>query len=105
MSEQKLTDFVSLLPEIVARALHVKENPDAHLTANDIEVWVQESGRLDVNAKDIQIIIWANEHPERLADLEQRKDFIVQYVRDSFYSKILTGYVWVLLQPAAFGEL
>lgn len=109
ITEGKLKDFVSVLPKLVARALHVPENPDAHLTPEDVEVWVRESGKLDRNVedivKDIEIVIWANEYPERLQNLGERKDRIVQSIRDFFYGRIPTGFVWVLLQPAAFGEL
>ena len=101
---QKLAET---LPEIVAGALHVPESAEAHLAPDDIEVKVQESGKYDVNTKDLAIIIWANLYPERLSNLTDRKDAIVQGVRAFLadYDLKPSGFVWVLLQPAAFGEL
>ena len=107
ITEQMLTNLAKAMPEIVAAGLNAPENQDACLIPSDIEVWVQESGRFDVNTKDLGIIIWANSYPERLRNLDQRKDAIVQAVRKFLADcdRNLSGYVWVLLQPAAFGEL
>ena len=101
-----LQRLVESLPEIVGFALNAPENEDACLSPSDIEVWVQESGRFDVNTKDLEIIIWANLYPERLRNLEQRRDVILQAVRKFLadYDRNLSGFVWVLLQPASFGE-
>jgi len=96
------------MPGIVAASLHVEENKDAHLTPDDVEVHVQESGESDVNTKDLEITIWANLYPERLENLGWRKENIVQFVRDFLTAndmQFLSGFVWVLLQPASFGEL
>lgn len=95
------------LPKIVARALDVVGNEQARLSAGDIEVWVQEAGSQDVNGKGLEIVIWANEYPERLANLNDRKEEILRGVRDLLphYPGNLTGFVWVLLQPGAFGEI
>lgn len=105
--EDMLQKLAESLPEIVAKALSAEENQDACLIPSDVEVWVQESGKLNVNTKDLEIIIWANSYPERLRDLERRKDMIVRAVRKFFadYDRNLSGFVWVLLQPTAFGEL
>lgn len=97
------------MPGIVARALDVEENPDARLTPDDVEVHVQKSGEFDTNTKDLEIVIWANEYPERLRNLDERKDRMVKEVRAFLveYRSIrnISGFVWILLQPAAFGEL
>ena len=105
--EWMVAKLVKQLPWIVAEALDVEKNPDARIISNEIEVCVRESGELDINTKDLEIIIWANSYPERLANLEQRKDEILQDVRKFLgdHDRNLTGFVWVLLQPAAFGEL
>lgn len=107
LNEDMLQKLAESLPGIVANALNVKENEAARLTSSDVEVWVQESGKFDVNTKDLEIIVWANSYPERLSDLEFRKDVILKFVRWflSDYDRNLSGFVWVLLQPAAFGEL
>src|SRR3989338_6036886 len=93
IAEQMLTSLVYVLPNIVARALHAEKNYDAWLTPNDIEVRVQESGKFDANARDLEIIIWANSYPERLRNLEERKDVIVQAIRKFLadYDRNLSG--------------
>ena len=95
------------LPIIVSRALHVEENPKGHLTSDDIEVEVRESGTYDVNIKDLEITIWANHYPERLVNIDERREKIVLGIRDFLrdYDRNPSGFVWVLLQPASFGEL
>lgn len=95
------------LPAIVARALHVEKNLKGHLTSEDIEVEVRESGPYDVNIKDLEITIWANDYPERLANLDKRREEILSGIREFLrdYDRNLSGFVWVLLQPASFGEL
>lgn len=101
------------MPEIVASALDVSEQEgDAgRLVPDDIEVWCNESGKLDVNTKEFEIIIWAHDFPSRKATLEQRKDKIIQGVRGvigftpGWCPPNTSGFVWVLLQPTAFGIL
>lgn len=95
------------LPELVARTLSVPDNEKARLEADDIEVHVRQTTSFDVNTKDLEIIIWANEYPERLANLDFRKEVILHGVREFLrdYDRNLTGFVWVLLQPGSFGSL
>ena len=106
MLDDMLADLADALTEIVADALHTPENKGGELSPNDIEVWVQESGKHDIDTKDLEIIIWANEYPNRLANLVDRKDRIVRAMRKFLadYDRNLSGFVWVLLQPAAYGE-
>jgi len=105
--EDILTKLARELPDIVASALNTPEHKDGTLTPDDIEVWVQKSGKYDVNTKDLEIIIWANFYPERQTNLEGRKQTIIDDVRTFFadYDRNLSGFVWVLLNPAAFGNL
>ncbi|MFZ2167264.1 MAG: hypothetical protein WAV50_00140 [Minisyncoccia bacterium] len=93
-------------PAIVAPALSVPGG-EGELRFDDIEVWVTEGSTADVNTKDLEIIIWAHEYPERKANLEERKDIIVKDVRTFLadYDRNVTGFVWILLQPTAFGKL
>lgn len=95
------------LPSIVAPALDVKENKRARVQPEHVEVWVANSHPHDRNIRDLAIIVWANEYPERLANLDERRQQIQQAVRiflheNSAYS--LSGSVWVLLQPGSYGE-
>lgn len=102
LPDKVLSPIIKKLPEIVANAL-TAWTPEGKLTPNDIEVWVQDFGPLDLNTKDIEIVIWANLYPEREANLPVRQKFITEKVKQ-LVSKGITGFVWVLLQPASFGE-
>ena len=98
------------MPKIVALALDVskQEGNQGGLVPEDIEVWCTESGELDVNTKDLEIIIWAHEFQSRKETLDRRKDEIVACVRELLYDwkrQDVSGFVWVLLQPTAFGTL
>lgn len=109
LNEDMVRGLAESMPKIVADALDAGwgGNKEAYLFPGDVEVWVQESGKLDVNTRDLEVIIWANSYPERMVNLEQRKDTIVRGVREVLgnYDRNLSGYVWVLLQPGAFGTL
>lgn len=110
IAEEVVARLAKLLPLVVGRALDAPESQDSRLTPGEVEVWVQESGRLDVNTKHLEILIWANSYPERLRNLGERRDAILQGVR-SFLRAFPNGYVLnfsvsvlVQLQPGAYGE-
>jgi hypothetical protein len=108
LNEDMIHELAKHLPEIVADALDAGQegNNEARLFPGEVKVLVQEPGKLDVNTRDLEIIIWANSYPERLKNLEQRKNKIVRGVRKALgnYSRNLSGFVWVLLQHGAFGR-
>jgi len=97
------------MPVIVASALDSEQDGDeGRLLPEHVEVWCNESGEFDIHTKDLAIIIWANEFPHRRATLGQRRDRIINDVHrclSAWGQEKLQGFVWVLLQPAAFGEL
>ncbi|TSC60268.1 MAG: hypothetical protein LiPW15_146 [Parcubacteria group bacterium LiPW_15] len=95
------------LPEIVAEALNVKGKPEAHLDPGDVEVRISRLGEHDVNTRDVEIIVTANFYLERMANLEEREEMILNAVRDFFadYDFNVSGYVWIDLKLAAFGAL
>ena len=98
------------MPKIVSQALDVSENEGAagKLTQDDIEVRCTQRSLIDINSKDIEIVIWAHDFPSRRSNLEQRKEEILRGVRLVIIASARTdisGYVWVLLQPTAFGTL
>jgi hypothetical protein len=105
--EEILRRLAKALPEIIAGELDVPENKDARLTAGDIEIHVTKSGPFDTNIKNLEIMIWAHEFPERLQNIEERKNRIVLRVRLFFteYDLNIVGWVWILLQPTAFGRI
>ena len=97
------------LPRIVAPALNLPERKglDGLVTPSDIIVWCVEGGQTDVNTKDLEILIWAHDFPERKANLEERKETILKGVRRFLadYDRNVSGFVWILLQPSAYGQL
>ena len=96
----------SLLPSMVAEALDVPENPEARLTASDVEVWARERMRFDKSAKALEIVVLANDYPERRKDLDERSKELgrkVKFFLDAFPEHI-HGFVWVLLAPGGFAE-
>ncbi len=94
------------LPAMVAEALNAPEDQVARLMPGEVEVWVEESHRFDVNGKDIQIVVWAHDYPARRPNLEVRKNAILGGVGAflSDYDRNVSWFVWVLLQQSAYGE-
>lgn len=95
------------LRNYISEALDVPKNPNARLTYRDIEVSLVKHGKLDPNTKDLEVMVWAHSYPERLRNLEERKDEIVakvkKYLKKNRWKA--EGWVWVLLQPSAFGKI
>ena len=103
VSEEFVGFFASELPVIVAEALNAPEDDGGGLTPDDIEVWCRKASPNDVGDADLQIVVLANHFASREANLEERKDNILNAVKDIVHLG-LHGFVWVLLAPAAFGE-
>lgn len=105
--DEVVSKLAKALPEIIACALDVPERIDSRLTAEDIEIRVTSSHPFDVNNKDLEIMIWAHQYLERLQNLEDRKEKILVGVRRFFadYDLNVIAWVWVLLQPTAFGRI
>lgn len=105
--DEVASKLAKALPEIIASALDVSEQIGSRLTAEDIEIRVTSSHPFDVNNKDLEIMVWAHEYPERLQNLEDRKEKILVGVRHIFadYDLNVIAWVWILLQPTAFGRV
>ncbi|MBZ9571952.1 hypothetical protein KJA15_01260 [Patescibacteria group bacterium] len=97
-----IKELIDNLPGIVAEALSVP-GTDGELTSDEIEVKFETFGPFDVHSKDIEIIILANDYPERKKNLDERQTLIKEGVKRILYSGI-TGFVWVLPLPGSFGE-
>lgn len=108
------------LTRAVAEALHVEEDPDAHLTEDDIEVIVRDVRHdLDVGNVTLAITVFANDYPARKANLDERREKIEEAVRAFIASEFFVkecllkfqkelkrdkkAFVWVLLAPGSFG--
>ena len=104
--------LTAALPKIFADALDVPENPGARLTPADIQIWPMKSDELDVNVKDLQMMMPLHAFPERIANLEERKDKIMHQVRELLADQVafgggpIEGWVWLLpSNDTAFGRL
>lgn len=103
-----LVKLVSKLPGVVASALDVGgQDPHKYVSAADISIDPVAMGELYVSSYHLEIIVWANDFPERRANLDKRKEFIRLWVQNcldeaGFATK---GVVWLLLAPGAFGEI
>lgn len=107
LNSQMLGELTRALPAIVADALHSAENTEVRLTEQEVEVCVRESGPYDVNIKDVGIHVMANLYPGREANLDTRKNLILEAISAFFvnYGGDLSVGVLVTLHPAAYGEL
>ena len=96
------------LPYIVSDALDVPGNSEERLTPDEIDIRVSESGKLFINAKDLEMVVIAHDYPERTENIEARKDLILGGVRRFLadYDRNVFGWVWVLPQQnTAFGKI
>jgi len=105
--KEAIEKLAPALTIFISGALDIPENKDARLKPEDIEVRVTHPHEFNTNAKDLEIMIWAHEYPERSQNIEERKDKIVADVRRFFadYDYNITGWVWILLQPTSFGKI
>lgn len=71
------------LPNIVASNLTLseRERHDGQVAPEDIIVNVNEGGKFDVNAPDLQMMIDAHDFPERKENLEVREEAIRDGIR------------------------
>lgn len=58
---------------IIAEGLDVPGNKDARLTANDVEVGFYYAGEYDTGNKNLEIVVLANDYPERAANLQSER--------------------------------
>ena len=93
------------LPEIVAKALDTPDNPEGRLEARDITVSFLPTSELDCNTIPLSITVFANDYPERRANLAERNEKIIREVWRITDSTWVTFSVWVLLAPGAYGML
>lgn len=107
--EEVVEKLAKALPGIVAPNLNLSEceRLTGGVTPEDIIVRCIKGGKMDTNSKDIEIIIFAHDFPERKQNLEERKDAIIKEVRQFLknYNRSISGFVWILLAPSAFGQL
>jgi len=97
-------DLALQMPGMVHTAFAYGEG-GIFLTTNDVEVRCGQTSNLDVNIKDIEILISAPDSHELRRTIERRKDVIVNIVYQFFsHSRCYVhGFVLVQLHPSAFG--
>lgn len=115
LAESNIREIAEVIPELVAKHLSVP-GTDGELTPNDVEVRVCPSNSLDVNTKDLEIIIFAGLYLERLANLDERRSVFTEDLREVMrivFEKEVgvhvdvaswTGFVWIILSPGSFEE-
>lgn len=97
-----LWEMVNKLPSIIADALSVP-GTEGELTASEVEVYVSDFGPLDIHNQPVEIVVFANEYPERLANLKERRDKITGKLKG--FSIIEQGYsLWLNLIKGTYAE-
>ena len=94
-----VSQLIEALPEILAEHLTSEEAP---LDPEEIEVEVKQVGQADKFNYDLNIYVCANEYPDRLASLDQRRQSIEGAIA-AIIKKGITFSVWIQLLRGSFG--
>ncbi|MBI3290459.1 hypothetical protein HYZ78_03630 [Candidatus Microgenomates bacterium] len=97
-----LRDIAHILPDLVALNLG-EPNTQADLRSDEVEVRIQVGHPFDQNTKDLGIVIFANDYPEREGNLTDRVKKLKTDVRALLMPGI-EGYVWVILGTGGYAE-
>lgn len=103
----QLAELADALPRIVSDALDVPDDPGKRLTEKNIQVKGILPDPFDRNLHELQLTIPIHAYPERIANLEERKDRIVAAIREivGTYDPHI-GWVWVQpVSDTAFGRI
>lgn len=101
-----LHEVMDAMPQIVADALTAPADPDGELGPEDVNVWEAELPEFDyhdIDHHDLVITVLANNFPSRMANLDERRQQIIDKVRP-LLQKGVTFFVWVLCMPSSWGE-
>lgn len=101
IDDSKTKEIVKTLTSIIAEGLTC-DNPDGKLSQHDVEVWVKDFNPLETHICSLEIVVFANDYPERRLDLDKRRDLIGTNIKKLVPNNTLF-WVWVLLVPASFG--
>lgn len=61
------------LAGIIAEGLNIPQSQDGLLNAKDVEVGFRFAGEYDTGSKNMEIVVWANNYPERAANLQSER--------------------------------
>lgn len=98
-------DVMQSMPKIVAEALSAPEDNGA-LIPKEIEVWEMPTANKfygDIGHHDLQIVIYAHDYPSRLANLDNRRQQIIDNIKPLLQEGV-TFFVWVLCMPTSWAE-
>lgn len=104
ITDRQLGLITLRLAEVAAQELSGPEGSPSHLTTEDVEVYVRRPQFGDVNLghHKLEITVFANDFPERRANIDERRMQIEKRLLDSLPSGA-HGYIWIILAPASFG--
>jgi hypothetical protein len=92
------------LQGIVAGALS-SSDLGGYLSPNDVEVEVRDFGPHDHHSNVLEIVVEANQLPERFQSLDHGRERIVRALNAMLVARWgIKFWVWVRLSPGSFGE-
>lgn len=115
VSDSVINDVAEMIRYTVASHLNVFERHEAHLSTDDIQLIVRDVRKgLDVGCVPFSVTVFANDYPERRANLEERSKKIAEQISRTLkhasgdnilYASQQRCFVWILLTPAGFAVL
>ena len=97
-------EIIKSLPRI--DAYNLTAPPEGTLTPDEVEVWDIPNNTRNIAGvfkKDVEIIVFAHDYPDRKVNLEERKTRIINELSAMIPANI-TFSVWILVMPTAWGE-
>jgi hypothetical protein len=94
------------MPQIVADALSAPADHDGELGPEDVNVWEMPMAAIaygDICNCDLEIVIFAHNFPSRMANIDERRQQIIDKVR-LILQKGTTFFVRVICSPTSWGE-
>ena len=94
------------MPQIVADALSAPADTDGELGPEDVNVWGVLMENIvwgDICQHDLEIVVFAHNFPSRIANIEERKQQIINKVK-LLLQKGTTFFVRVICSPTSWGE-
>ena len=96
------------MPGLVFGSLNISERTDARLKLGNIVVSVNPGNGKNINSRDIEVVIHANDFPELRSSLQKRADTIRQGMRrlldSSDAGSRASGFLIIRLLPSAICE-
>lgn len=105
IDDTRLQGIVDALPQIVAHELHTPENPKGFLEPQEISIRVTETSPFDRNNEPLEILILANNVPQRVRNRDQRRRRIVEKIRSIDPNLHGSGFLILNLSPLSFQPL